>query len=185
MSEPEYNGVPLSWETNETIDFLNGNSGDEWVGVECAGMSASQLRTYVVDDLNAPPGLYESFEREKASLDDVDWYAVSFYLDDEDDSEGEIFEGVDEAEEEEDEAEIRKMWATQQILYAMDESPVYRDLIKGHGADFIKMVSHGGNLPRKTIESFEAKPYISMCHDVDWVLVALKAHGFPPPSSAK
>ena len=64
-----------TWETQEVIDWL---INDESAYLETLGMSASQLKTFVVTARRAPAGLYESFAQPpRSSWRSVDWNAVA------------------------------------------------------------------------------------------------------------
>lgn len=169
-----YRGQEITWETNETIDFLNGDAGDESLYPRgLSGQSAREIEYFVVIDRAAPAGLYESFERYHASFGDVDWHAVAYYLNDESDSEDD-----DEEMEEDDIEASRESWATQQILLAMEVSPSYRMLCAGESATFIRHISHEINLPEETILSFKRRPDVSMRSDVNWTMVAREARNY-------
>lgn len=64
-----------NWETQEVIRFL---INDDVSYQTLKRMSAEDIHEWVVYELFAPAGLYESFDRyPRSNFEDVDWEAVA------------------------------------------------------------------------------------------------------------
>lgn len=70
----------MNWETQEVLMWLNSNEGvyrevDSIIAWE--RNQAEALKDYVVHQLRAPQGLYDSFDRQpKSTFADVDWNRI-------------------------------------------------------------------------------------------------------------
>lgn len=63
-----------NWETQTVIDCL---INDEYCYKETLNKAAHLIKRFVLEERQAPQGLYDSFNQPpKSSFEDVDWYAV-------------------------------------------------------------------------------------------------------------